>query len=68
MVRVEKERRVIVPYGSPNNISVYINSILYETYTSIKAIKKLNQVSNLVMRLDDVSDSDSNVKIGNILR
>jgi hypothetical protein len=67
MVRVSKERLVAVPFGAPEELNIYINGTKYDEFNTIKGIKKLNQQSFLEIELEDVTDTDTNVKKGNII-
>lgn len=68
MPRVEKERRVIVPYGDTSTFSVYINETLYDSIFNINVQKYLDKVWIFDAIVPGSNKSDSNLLRGNTVK
>lgn len=64
MVRVEKERRVAIPYGTTNSMSIYFNDVLYDSIFNIKVYKYLNNVWGFEGEVPDSTKADTNLLRG----
>ena len=68
MVRDSKQRRVIIPYGGPNNITVYINEVLYDGIFNFNVQKYLDNVWIFDAIVPGSNKTDSNLLRGNTVK
>jgi len=58
----------VVPYGHPNDFSIYVNDYEYPAFIYLKIIKKINEMDSFEVNLMDVTSSDANVQYGRIIK
>jgi len=68
MPRVEKGQVIKVPYGSPEEFSVYINETLYDSIFNINVQKYLDKVWIFDAIVPGSNKSDSNLLRGNTVK
>ena len=58
----------VVPFGHPNDFSLYVNDYEYPAFTYLKIIKKINELDSFEANLMDVTSTDANIQYGRIIK